>query len=120
MNWVTEANGLVDAIRVLTVFVGSSVAVYVLWLLRNWRSSDMDLARKLRYLALFAYGVLTAVQEAQQIGEPLLVWRLPLLFLASVTALIGLTLPGIQCYWKRRTFKPITHFEWPDEKRHNP
>lgn len=121
MNQTIPSNLGIELLRMFTVLLAGGLSLYMASLLIHWRTLPYDLGRKLRYLALFGYGLMTALQEVEQLGEPLLVWRLPLLLLCTIAALLGNLLPDLQ-EARQRPLAPVKRFEWPfqhkDEEDH--
>lgn len=80
LSYTLPANGFIDFLRVVTVVLGVNLALFSLVRLvqrkRRWSS-----------VAFMVFGFVTALQEAQQMGERFLPWRLPLLLLGTLAGL---------------------------------
>lgn len=87
---VQHTNIVIDGFRLLASAMGAALSLSLVFLLKDWRCSDLPRPQKARYVALILFGVLSCLQEAQQIGKPFLVWRLPMILLASSIGLYGL------------------------------
>lgn len=74
LNFTVPDHPIVDVFRVIVAMLGMFLFIVstVRWLQheRFWTG-----------IAFMAFGALTAMQEIQQIGDPFLVWRLPVLFI---------------------------------------
>lgn len=104
----------VDLCRIFAIGFGGVICASVAFFLRDWKCSRQGMPQKARYIALFMYGFLSVLQEVQQIGKPLVLWRLPLIILASLIAIYGMYGEGWQNYFRARPEKPIEHVEWPE------
>lgn len=98
---VLQNNLAFDVLRGFTIVVAGALMIYTGGLVLHWRKVPYDFGRKLRYLALFGYAVMTAMEEYHQIGRPFVFWRCPLLLVTSLAALLGMMLPDIDT-WKDR------------------
>ena len=116
-DWTVSTNLIIEFIRILTITFAGAVLFLILRLLMNWNKLQFQTDRKLRYVALSLYAILAAVQEINQVGEPLVVWRLPVLFAATVCALFGMILPDLREWQQpkpnRRPFEK--GMEWPPD-----
>lgn len=90
-----DTNTFIEVLRVVASMMGAAIALTLLFLFKDWRSLPYDRPHKMRFVALMLYGLLSCVQEAEQIGQPFLVWRLPLILVASTLALYGLYADGV-------------------------
>lgn len=82
-----------DGLRWLAVLLSAllAFAVGARWHLREHRGV---------YLALLLYAALGTVQELEQMGRPMLVWRLPLVLLAAGAGVTEI-LPRMAGEWRR-------------------
>lgn len=99
---MVETAWYIDALRILTIVLASSLVVHTLRLLSHWRTLDMSLDRKLRYLALMGFAIHAVIQESVVLGEPLVIWRFSLLLASVIVAVLGMILPDFLNYWRVR------------------
>lgn len=111
---MVRSNMFFDLMRGGTLFIAAALVVYCAGIILHWRSVPYDLPRKLRYLALFGYASVTAIDQWQQLGEPV-TWRCPLLFFVSFIALFGMALPDVYAWSDVHEFdSPADKYKHPD------
>ena len=98
--------------RLITASMGAALAFTCLFHLKDWKILPMGRPQKFRYLSLSLFGALSCAQEVEQIGEPFVVWRLPLLLLASTLALYGLYAEGWKQYFRPRKGRDPIQKDW--------
>ena len=105
-----------DWVRAVVAIFGGMILATCVFLLRDWKKLTIGMPQRFRYLSLLLYGLLSAVQEVQQFGEPMLMWRLPLIVLAASFAIYGLYGESWNQVFRRRPFTVLPGFEWPTRR----
>lgn len=79
-----------DAVRVFVIFVAVAIMVRVGFMKLSGESAQSNRATKSVMLVYAIMAVYLVLQEFQQLGEDVVIWRLPLLALLGSSALVTL------------------------------
>jgi hypothetical protein len=107
---------LIDIMRAVALVLGGVIFTSCMFFLRDWRRLDMRLPQKFRFLSLLLYALMSVVQELDQLGRPMVVWRLPLIIVAGSCGIYGLYGEAWSQFFVPRSGRPVRRFEWPEPK----
>lgn len=81
---------VLNACRIVAVLTSGLILLMLVWLTLRARTSHSLPGDRYWTAGTAVYAVFALVQEAQQIGEPFVWWRLPLLLTANTLVCLGL------------------------------